>query len=147
MHGMHPLCAGSGREQQAPQIHARCGQEAEGALIPQPPRTETLRKYGLSAEAWRAILARQGGVCAVCKKVPNGRLCIDHDHVRGFKKLKPELRRLHVRGLLCWFCNHTYVGRAITVEKSENVTAYLRAHVERMIQHVSAQRGAEARSA
>jgi hypothetical protein len=101
----------------------------------QPPLKATLKKYGLTVEGWRAILVAQGGACAVCEKVPNGRLCIDHDHIRGWKKLPPEKRKLHIRGLLCWFCNHSYVGRAITVRKSKNVTAYLEAHEKRMISY------------
>jgi recombination endonuclease VII len=96
------------------------------------PSAKTLAKYGLSEEEWWALLARQDGVCAVCRKVPNGRFCIDHDHVKGWKKMPPEKRKQHLRGLLCWFCNHTYVGRAITVAKSRNVTAYLEQHLERL---------------
>ena len=93
------------------------------------PKEATLRRYGLSLEEWRFILARQGGVCAVCEKVPStGRFVVDHDHVRGWAKMPPEQRKLYVRGILCWFCNHAYVGRAITVRKSENVTNYLRAY-------------------
>lgn len=97
------------------------------------PSAGTLAKYGLSAVEWLAILARQGGVCAVCKKVPNGRFVTDHAHIRGWKKLPPEKRKIHVRGILCWFCNHSYVGRSITVERSEAVSAYLRAHEARLV--------------
>lgn len=100
-----------------------------------PPTKKTLAKYGLTEADWLAILKAQGGVCPVCKKTPNGRFCVDHDHVKGWKKMPPEKRRLHVRGLLCWFCNHTYVGRAITIQKSKNVTEYLEAHTDRMIQY------------
>ena len=90
------------------------------------PKPKTLARYGLTLEAWRAILDRQGGVCAVCRRVPtSGRLCVDHEHVKGWKKKPPEERAKAVRGLLCFFCNHYYVGRAITVAKSRNVTAYL----------------------
>lgn len=98
-----------------------------------PPSATTLRKYGLTEVEWLAILMRQGGVCAVCQKVPNGRFCVDHAHVRGWKKLPPEKRRLHVRGLLCWFCNQHYVGRAITIDKSRNVTSYLIAYEDRLV--------------
>ncbi len=96
-----------------------------------PPSALTLAKYGLSEDHWRELLWRQDSVCAVCKKAPTtGRLCIDHDHVRGWKKLPPEKRRLYVRGLLCFWCNSRYVGRSITVAKAENVVAYLKAHAE-----------------
>jgi hypothetical protein len=110
----------------------------------QVPSEATLKKYGLPESEWRAILERQGGVCAVCHQEPKppkahpergGRLCIDHEHVyvatpgkktkTPWKKLPPEQRRLYVRGLLCWTCNTTYVGRGITITRSRNVTKYL----------------------
>lgn len=97
------------------------------------PKAETLRKYGLTPADWLAIADRQGYVCAVCRKLPpNGRLCTDHDHVKGWKKMPAAERRKHVRGLLCYFCNHYYVGRAITVEKAKNVHEYLVAHILRL---------------
>lgn len=98
------------------------------------PTDKTLRRYGLTLTDWQAILKRQGGVCAVCRRLPtNGRLCIDHEHLKNWKKLKPRYRRLYVRGLLCFFCNHYYVGRAITVERAQNVVDYLRSHNERKL--------------
>jgi hypothetical protein len=90
------------------------------------PSVATLKKYGLTEAEWRAILDRQGGVCFVCEKVPqSGRLCTDHEHVKGWKKMPPEQRKLFVRGLLCWTCNHYYLARGITVRRSERVTLYL----------------------
>lgn len=102
--------------------------------VPRPctPSTATLRRYGLTAAEWEGIAARQGWVCAVCKRLPpNGRLCTDHDHVLGWKRMAAADRKRHVRGLLCYFCNHYYVGRAITVEKAAAVYAYLLAHRRR----------------
>lgn len=91
-----------------------------------PPLPETLRKYGLSLDDWREILERQGNVCAICELEPkSGRMVVDHEHVRGYKKLPPEERKRRIRGILCWFCNHWYVGRSITVKKARNVVAYL----------------------
>lgn len=99
-----------------------------------PPSVKTLQKYGLSEKEWLAILERQGGVCAVCKKVPaTERLNVDHDHVYRWKHLKASIRASHVRGLLCYWCNRTYVGRAITQAKAEAVVEYLKAHNERII--------------
>jgi len=90
------------------------------------PSPTTLKKYGLSEQEWKAHLDAQGGVCAVCKQEPKkGRLCIDHFHVKLWKKLPPEQRKQWVRGLLCWRCNTTFVGRGVTVERSKAVTAYL----------------------
>ena len=39
------------------------------------------RRYGLSREAFDALLARQGGVCGICKK--HRPLCVYHCHVTG----------------------------------------------------------------
>jgi hypothetical protein len=52
--------------------------------------------YGISLEEYDAMLARQGGVCAICKKPPaKGKLLVvDHCHLTGM-----------VRGLLCGKCN------------------------------------------
>jgi 5-methylcytosine-specific restriction endonuclease McrA len=56
------------------------------------------RKYGLSLEDFNAMLAAQGGVCAVCgTDDPKGRhdtFAVDHDHETD-----------EVRGLLCNPCN------------------------------------------
>ena len=58
-------------------------------------RNSRLRSnYGLSIEDYNALLAQQGGACAICRKQPEQRLCVDHCHVT--KK---------VRRLLCRRCN------------------------------------------
>ena len=50
--------------------------------------------YGITIADYNAILERQGGVCAICKKHPGETLCVDHCHATG-----------KVRGLLCRKCN------------------------------------------
>ena len=51
--------------------------------------------YGISVEYYNALLARQGGKCAICREKPEGQtLCVDHCHVTG-----------RIRGLLCRNCN------------------------------------------
>lgn len=59
-------------------------------------RTSRLCRFGITAQQYDAILARQNGVCAICRSVcKSGRkLSVDHDHKTGF-----------VRGLLCSRCN------------------------------------------
>ena len=54
------------------------------------------RLYGITEAQYTALLEKQGGVCAICKQSPKGRLCVDHVH--------DATKR--VRGLLCKPCNH-----------------------------------------
>lgn len=51
-------------------------------------------RYGISLEQYNEMYERQGGVCAVCSKVSDKKLCIDHDHETG-----------QVRALVCDRCN------------------------------------------
>jgi hypothetical protein len=54
-------------------------------------------KYGFSLKKYNAMLAEQGGVCAICKGPQLSKrrhFAVDHDHVDG-----------RVRGLLCDHCN------------------------------------------
>ena len=55
----------------------------------------TRRMYGLSRDDYDALLARQGGVCAICGKKP-GRRRLGVDHCHACKR---------IRGLLCTRCN------------------------------------------
>ena len=58
-----------------------------------------MRKYGITATEYGAILNRQGGCCAICKRSPTSqRLHVDHCHTTD-----------KVRGLLCSNCN-TSIG-------------------------------------
>lgn len=50
-------------------------------------------RYGLTPEEVEAMLAAQGGVCAICEGTPE-RPAVDHDHATG-----------KVRGILCTGCN------------------------------------------
>src|SRR5690349_8993447 len=52
------------------------------------------RSYGICREQYEVLLARQGGVCGICRKPPQEPLCVDHSHATG-----------RVRGLLCRKCN------------------------------------------
>ncbi|MGY1665852.1 endonuclease VII domain-containing protein [Geodermatophilus sp. SYSU D00696] len=50
------------------------------------------RRYGITAEEADAMLAAQGGMCAICEVEPA--VHVDHDHATG-----------RVRQLLCFNCN------------------------------------------
>jgi hypothetical protein len=90
------------------------------------PTPATLTKYGLTEERWWEILESQGGVCPIMNMVPStGRFVIDHEHVRNYKKLPPEERAQHVRGIVSWFANHAYMGRGISVDRAIRVALYL----------------------
>ncbi|WP_205625468.1 endonuclease VII domain-containing protein [Actinomadura atramentaria] len=58
--------------------------------------------YGLGPGEYEALLAAQGGRCAICKGTRRQRLSVDHDHKTGV-----------VRGLLCRLCN----GRLLTAAR------------------------------
>ncbi len=97
------------------------------------PCVETLNKYGLDAQSWLAILEAQGWRCAICHRVPDsGRMMTDHWHRPDWKKLAAKNRRKYVRGITCWWCNKSYLGRGITEEKALNMYAYLRAFSVRL---------------
>ncbi|MGX1632740.1 endonuclease VII domain-containing protein [Streptomyces albidoflavus] len=59
------------------------------------------KRYGLTMEAYQALVADHAGRCAICNDAPEQRLHIDHDHKSGV-----------VRGLLCRGCNHA-LGNAL----------------------------------
>ena len=59
------------------------------------PPGRQLRRYGMSNADFDAMLARQGGTCAICKTKPPGQtLGVDHCHICN-----------KVRRLLCPGCN------------------------------------------
>ena len=81
--------------------------------------------YGLSLEAYMAMHAAQGGVCAICKLAETHmdragkarQLCIDHCHKTGA-----------VRQLLCNRCN-TLIGKVDDdIELIQKAAAYLAHH-------------------
>lgn len=53
-----------------------------------------LKKYGITSEQYRDLLAQCGGKCMICRRQPDKTIDIDHCHKTG-----------RVRGLLCNGCN------------------------------------------
>src|SRR5262245_28185604 len=95
------------------------GRKSSRAQDPISRRKHRLRcNYGLSLEDYGAMLARQGGVCAICKKKPDeGKsLCVDHCHVTGM-----------VRGLLCHKCNSVLAFGNDDLDILRAAIAYLQA--------------------
>lgn len=73
------------------------------------PKAETRayglqRRYQMSTTEYDALLAAQGGACAVCREVPapNTNLMVDHDH--ACCDVTPTCGNCN-RGLLCQRCN------------------------------------------
>lgn len=81
------------------------------------------RKYGVDAARYDAMLAAQGGRCAICRSdTPGGRFTcfhVDHCHKTG-----------KVRGLLCNACNHVLGCARDQVEVLQAAAAYLRTTLE-----------------
>jgi hypothetical protein len=77
--------------------------------------------YGLSWDEYQAILARQGGVCAMCKTKSKRPLCVDHCHETGM-----------VRGILCNPCNLTIGLCRDSTKITRAATAYLEAAQKRL---------------
>ena len=75
------------------------------------------RVYGITLDQYNEILEKQNGVCAVCQnpeRAKNKSLAVDHDHKTG-----------EIFGLLCFFCNHKFVGRNRNPELYLKAAAYL----------------------
>lgn len=72
-------------------------------------------KYGTTLEYYDELLLKQGGVCAICKTITEGKyLYIDHCHVSG-----------KIRGLLCNNCNVALGYLKDSIELLKNSIIYL----------------------
>lgn len=101
-------------------------QRASRVKYDTPARTReyNLRRYdGLTTEAYEALLAAQGGVCAICKKPPQKRrLCVDHDHISKVN-----------RGLLCNRCNSALERVENDPEWGVKALNYLALYIEQLV--------------
>jgi hypothetical protein len=82
--------------------------EQHEAILRKPSGKGPARNgHGVTADDYRAMLDRQGGVCAICGMVNHTgvRLHVDHEHVAGYERLSLDDKAKTVRGLLCVPCN------------------------------------------
>lgn len=87
-------------------------------------KRKNLRQYGLTLEAYRALLEVQQNLCAICGKPETQptkygdgtrALSVDHDHKNG-----------QVRGLLCTWCNVRLGMMNDDIELFEKMINYLK---------------------
>jgi len=81
---------------------------------PRYRRDRLLQRYGLSREAFNAMLIGQGSVCAVCHQGNGASLQVDHNHKTGM-----------VRGLLCFRCNAAAGLLSDQSERAQSLAEYL----------------------
>ena len=76
-----------------------------------------LKTYGITEANYKALLKKQNGKCAICLRPskPGKNLHVDHDH-----------QSQEIVGLLCWLCNHKFIGRRRNPVLYEAAAKYLR---------------------
>lgn len=129
--GLSPICK-SCKSQRAAQYHKKnkdkvvervrswrlSNPEKKRANQRKHERKYNLKKlYGITPEEYEEMLAKQGGLCAVCRGEPYGRgnkLHVDHDHATG-----------RVRGLLCHGCNASLGLMKESPERLRSAAVYL----------------------
>lgn len=78
-------------------------------------KADLVRKYNITVEQFEQKSLMQEGKCAICFKVPDRRLDVDHNHETG-----------KFRGLLCNNCNRTLGQFGDTPEKFLRAYTYLK---------------------
>jgi len=86
------------RWREANRLKINAQKREQYAANPRPPevarRDWLWHTYGITPETYEAMVARQKGRCALCRRRPIQRLCVDHSH---------DARKLRL--LLCIRCN------------------------------------------
>lgn len=81
-----------------PEKYRTLGRDAARRYRAKNPHFSVMGNHGITPEAYVALVAGQGGRCAICQtNNPQGRgkkLCVDHCHETG-----------KIRGALCHACN------------------------------------------
>lgn len=90
-------------------------------------RSSSLKRYyGITEEIYQELLEKQNYCCAICNKhqdLEKKRFAVDHAHTKS--EFIPEGA---IRGLLCWSCNHRFVGKHTDPVLFESAAKYLRQH-------------------
>jgi hypothetical protein len=76
------------------------------------------KKYGITDDTRQAMFIAQQGKCAICGKIPDGLLSIDHNHTTG-----------KVRGLLCKSCNSALGLVHENTDILQGMMDYINAHI------------------
>lgn len=76
-------------------------------------------KYKLSKEAYLEMFTAQNGCCAICFKVEQEKLCVDHNHVTN-----------KIRGLLCRGCNRHLGHFQDSITIVANAIDYIKKHAQ-----------------
>lgn len=80
-------------------------------------KDQRLRKtYGITLEEFKE---KAKGGCEVCAS-KEFVLCLDHIHVKGFKKMPPEEKRKYVRGVVCFLHNTGFKSFEKTADGKRN---------------------------
>lgn len=129
MHGSSSYCRKCATEYQKSRYAAdpRIMQRQKELYDPVHARGWRLKnKYGLTTESYEAMLAAQGGACAICSSVSD--LHVDHDHscCPGEKSCGAC-----VRGLLCSSCNNGLGRFKDNVKNLERAVEYLNIQAKR----------------
>jgi Recombination endonuclease VII len=74
------------------------------------------KTYGITLIDFNVMAADGCNICGT----KEGRLCVDHIHVAGFKKMPPEEKFKYVRGILCFLCNTGIKGFDKTKDGKKN---------------------------
>lgn len=96
----------NGRDLQRPEVAARAAANTRYESLDRlyQRRNQLWEKYRMTLDDYAALLAKQGGVCAICHTEPpdSSSLHVDHDHRCCHDR--PTCGRC-TRGLLCGGCN------------------------------------------
>ena len=100
---------------------------------PPYPSDSTLKRYGGTRALWLSLWLKQRGRCPVCDRgAEHGvKFVIDHEHVRGWRRMAPASRWKYVRGLPCARCNWRFLVPGMTYEIARRMTFFLAAYLAR----------------